>query len=172
MPVTRNLLLNGVAATVSGLDERDQLLYLLREQCGQRGPKFGCGVAQCGACTILVDGAVTRSCVLPVGNVPEGAEVRTLDGLGTADDPHPMQEAFIEKQAAQCAFCINGMIMGAVGWIEERIASGNTAVPTRTEIADFLSGATAGNPFNYVCRCGAHTRILDAIHAAATEMTS
>ena len=172
MPITRNLELNGSAVSVSGLDEREQLLYVLREQCGQRGPKFGCGVAQCGACTVLVDGAITRSCTFPLGNVADGAAVRTLDGLGTDEDPHPMQQAFIDKQAAQCAFCINGMIMGAVGWIESRIAAGNSAVPTREETADFLSGATEGNPFNYVCRCGAHTRILDAIHAAAVEMTS
>lgn len=172
MPVSRNLQLNGTPVTVSGNDERDQLLYLLREQCDQRGPKFGCGVAQCGACTVLLDGAIVRSCVLPVGNVPDGAEVRTLDGLGSAESPHPMQQAFIDKQAAQCAFCINGMIMGAVGWIESRLAAGNSSVPTREETADFLSGATEGNPFNYLCRCGAHTRILDAIHQAAVEMTS
>ena len=171
-PLTRNIELNGTAVSVSTPDETERVLYVLREQCGQKGPKFGCGVAQCGACTVLVNGAISRTCTMPLAAVPEGAEVRTLDGLGTAEQPHPMQQAFIDKQAAQCAFCINGMIMGAVGWIESRMAAGNNAVPTREETADFLSGASAASPFNYICRCGAHTRILDAIHAAAVEMTS
>ncbi len=171
-PLTRNLELNGQPVTVAVPDDTERLLYALREQCDQIGPKFGCGVAQCGACTVLVDGVISRSCIVPLAAVPEGATVRTLDGLGTVDDPHPMQAAFIDKQAAQCAFCINGMIMGAVGWIESRMASGNSSVPSRAETADFLSGASEGNPFNYVCRCGAHNRILDAIHAAAVEMTS
>lgn len=171
-PLTRNLELNGTAVSVSTPDETERVLYVLREQCDQRGPKFGCGVAQCGACTVLVNGGIARSCTLPLAAVPEGAEVRTLDGLGTSAQPHPMQRAFIDLQAAQCAFCINGMIMGAVGWIESRMAAGNNAVPSREEIADFLSGESEGNPFNYICRCGAHTRILDAIHAGAVEMTS
>lgn len=171
-PLTRNLELNGQAVTVAVPDETERLLYALREQCGQIGPKFGCGVAQCGACTVLVQGGIVRSCIHPLASVPEGAEVRTLDGLGTPEDPHPMQQAFIDKQAAQCAFCINGMIMGAVGWIEARMAGGNNAVPGREEIAEFLSGNLEGHTLNYICRCGAHTRILDAIEAGAAEMTS
>lgn len=171
-PLTRNLELNGQAVTVAVPDETERLLYTLREQCGQIGPKFGCGVAQCGACTVLVEGGIVRSCIHPLASVPEGAEVRTLDGLGTLEDPHPMQQAFIDNQAAQCAFCINGMIMGAVGWIEARMAAGNNSVPGREEIADFLSGNLEGHILNYICRCGAHTRILAAIEAGATEMTS
>jgi aerobic-type carbon monoxide dehydrogenase small subunit (CoxS/CutS family) len=170
-PLTRRLNLNGRKVTVSTADDTERLLYVLREQCAQRGPKFGCGAAQCGACTVLVDGGISRSCTTPLNTVPEGASVRTLDGLGTEKHPHPMQQAFIDNQAAQCAFCINGMIMGAVGWIESRIAAGNHAVPSRSETADFLSGASAESTYNYICRCGAHTRILDAIHDAAVEMT-
>ncbi len=168
-PLTRAINLNGTRVTVSVPDETAQFLYVLREQLKQRGPKFGCGVAQCGACTVLVDGAISRTCTVPLSAVPEGASVRTLDGLSTATQPHPMPKAFVDQQAAQCAFCINGMIMGAVGWLEARKRA-RKGVPTRGEIADFLSGAAEGHTFNYICRCGAHTRILDAIEQAAVEM--
>lgn len=168
--LTRSLIVNGEQRTVSVPDDTERLLYVLREQCGQRGPKFGCGVAQCGACTVIVNGSITRSCVTRLNTVPDGATVRTLDGLGTEDEPHPVQRAFVERQAGQCAFCVNGMIMGAVGWLESRVAAGNSAVPSREEIADFLSGALPDSTFNYICRCGAHTRIVEAIHAGAEEM--
>jgi nicotinate dehydrogenase subunit A len=169
-PLTRNLSVNGQRRTVTVADDTERLLFVLREQCGQRGPKFGCGVAQCGACTVIVNGAITRSCVTRLNTVPEGASVRTLDGVGSADESHPLQRAFIDEQAGQCAFCINGMIMGSLGWLESRIAAGNTAVPSREEIADYLSGALPDSTFNYICRCGAHTRIIEAIHSGAAEM--
>jgi nicotinate dehydrogenase subunit A len=169
-PLTRSLIVNGIRRTVTVADDTERLLYVLREQCDQRGPKFGCGVAQCGACTVIVDGTLTRSCVTPLSEVPEGSRVRTLDGLGREKAPHPMQRAFIDKQAGQCAFCVNGMIMGSVGWLESRIAAGNRAVPSHEEIADYLSGALPESDFNYICRCGTHTRILAAIQAGATEM--
>lgn len=169
-PLTRSLVVNGQSRTVTVPDDTERLLYVLREQCDQRGPKFGCGVAQCGACTVIVDGTVTRSCVTRLNEVPDGATVRTLDGLGSEDQPHPVQRAFIDEQAGQCAFCVNGMIMGSVGWIESRIAAGNTAVPSREEIVDYLSGALPGSTFNYICRCGAHTRIIEAIRSGAAEM--
>lgn len=169
-PLTRNLIVNGRQRTVTVPDDAERLLYVLREQCDQRGPKFGCGVAQCGACTVLVNGTITRSCVTRLNTVPEGASVRTLDGLGGEDEPHALQRAFVEKQAGQCAFCVNGMIMGSLGWLESRRAAGNTAVPSREEIADYLSGALPESTFNYICRCGAHTRIIEAIHSGAAEM--
>jgi aerobic-type carbon monoxide dehydrogenase small subunit (CoxS/CutS family) len=151
----------------------EQLLYWLREQHGQRGAKFGCGVSQCGACTVLVDGEPVRSCVRQLHTVPERADVRTLDGLASGTR-HPLQRAFEEHQAAQCAFCINGMVMGSLGWLESRIAGGNRGVPSDAEVRDFLSGVTpatpGGEPENYLCRCGAHNRIVAAIRQAAGEM--
>jgi nicotinate dehydrogenase subunit A len=151
----------------------EQLLYWLRERHGQRGAKFGCGVSQCGACTVLVDGAPVRSCTRQVHTVADGADVRTLDGLASGS-PHPLQRAFVDHQAAQCAFCINGMVMGSLGWLESRIGGGNRTVPSDAEVRAFLSGETAatpgGEPENYLCRCGAHNRIVAAIRQAAGEM--
>ena len=172
---SRTIVLNGQTASVSVPDESQQLLYVLREQLDQRGPKFGCGVAQCGACTVVIDGTAVRSCITALSAVPEGASVRTLDGLAVetvGEEPtlHPLQEAFIEEQAAQCAFCINGMVMGSLAWLEGRRAAGNTAVPTREEVADHLSGATPESVLNYLCRCGAHNRIIEAVRSAAGRM--
>jgi nicotinate dehydrogenase subunit A len=164
------LIVNGEPRAVAVADDTERLLFVLREQCDQRGPKFGCGVAQCGACTVLVDGTVTRSCVTRLNAVPEGASIRTLDGLGSRECPHPLQRSFVDEQAGQCAFCVNGMIMGALGWIESRIAAGDTSVPSREEIADYLSGALPASTFNYICRCGAHKRIIEAVHSGAMEM--
>ena len=169
-PLTRTLNLNGESRTVSVDDDSEPLLYVLRNQLGQVGPKFGCGVAQCGACTVFVNGETRRSCVVALSSVPEGAAVTTLDGLGTPDDPHPMQAAFIDAQAGQCSYCINGILMGAHGWLQQRKAAGNTAAPTEAEIAAFLSGEAPGSTRNYLCRCGAHARILRAIRNAAAEV--
>ncbi|MBM7785638.1 (2Fe-2S)-binding protein [Tenggerimyces flavus] len=166
-PLTRNLNLNGENRTVTVPDEGEQLLYVLRNALGQHGPKFGCGVSQCGACTVLLDGQIRRSCVTPLRTVAEGANVETLDGLGTPEHPHPIQQAFIDEQAAQCAYCINGIVMGALGWLRQRRAAGNTTVPTQEEIAAFLSGEAEGSTLNYICRCGAHVRIMRAIRKAA-----
>jgi aerobic-type carbon monoxide dehydrogenase small subunit (CoxS/CutS family) len=149
----------------------ERLLYWLREQFDQHGPRFGCGVKQCGACTVLMDGTPTRSCTAElVKDVPDNAEIRTLDGLANGTQRHPLQEAFVKLQAGQCAFCANGVVMGALGWWESRIAAGNRAVPSTSEIQDFLSGATQFSDFNYLCRCGTHTRITEAIRTAAEEM--
>ncbi|MFC0106952.1 (2Fe-2S)-binding protein [Kibdelosporangium aridum] len=144
----------------------EQLLYWLRERHGQHGPRFGCGVSQCGACTVLVDGSPVRSCTRQLHTVPDHAEVRTLDGLRA----HPLQRAFVEVQAGQCAFCVNGMVMGVLSWLETRIASGNRAVPSDDEIKDFLSGALPESDDNYICRCGTHVRIVRAVSLAAKEM--
>ena len=130
------------------------LLYVLRNDLALNGPKFGCGLAQCGACTVLVDGDAVRSCVLPVRAV-EGREVTTLEGLGTPDHPHPLQQAFIEQQAAQCGYCINGMIMTAKAFLDKH--------PNPTEVE--VRKALAGN----LCRCGTHLRILRAIMQVVRE---
>src|SRR6202521_832654 len=104
--------LNGRAVTVDSWDPAQPLLYVLRNQIGLHGPKFGCGLAQCGACTVLVDGKAARSCVTPVRQA-EGRKITTLEGLGTPEKPDPVQAAFIAEQAAQCGYCANGMIMAA-----------------------------------------------------------
>jgi aerobic-type carbon monoxide dehydrogenase small subunit (CoxS/CutS family) len=163
----RAITLNGEPVRLDYADPAFQLLYALREQAGQRGPKFGCGVAQCGACTVLVDGVPVRSCVTRMSDqLTDGAEVRTLDGL---DEDHPLPQAFVDQQAAQCAFCINGMVMGALAWLEQRKADGIRGVPSREEVAEHLSGGN-DQGFNYICRCGAHNRIIKAVQAAAREM--
>jgi aerobic-type carbon monoxide dehydrogenase small subunit (CoxS/CutS family) len=162
-----------VPAQGTTAEASEQLLYWLRERHGQRGPRFGCGVAQCGACTVLIDGVPVRSCTRQLHTVADGADVRTLDGLASGE-PHPLQTAFVDHQAAQCAFCINGMVMGSLGWLESRIAAGNRGVPSDAKVRDFLSGKTPSapgeTPRNYLCRCGTHNRIVAAIRQAAGEM--
>ena len=129
------------------------LLYVLRNELGLRGPRFGCGLSQCGACTVHVDGRPVRSCGMPVSAVAATAAVTTLEGLGTPAQPHPLQQAFIDAQAVQCGFCINGMIMTAAALLA------SNPKPDEGE----LRGALAGN----LCRCGTHLRILRAIRQAA-----
>ncbi|HUN45897.1 MAG TPA: (2Fe-2S)-binding protein [Stellaceae bacterium] len=133
------------------------LLYVLRNDLELNGAKFGCGLAQCGACTVLVDGEPIRSCITAVGDVA-GRQIVTIEGLGTVEKPHPLQKAFIELQAAQCGYCINGMVMSAKALLD------HTPHPTGVEIREAL----AGN----LCRCGTHSRILRAIDKAAKEMAS
>lgn len=128
------------------------LLYALRNDLELNGPKFGCGLAQCGACVVLVDGKPVRSCVMPVGGAV-GHEVVTLEGLGSREEPHPLQAAFIEQQAMQCGYCANGMMMSAAALLEQN------QNPTEEEIRSALSGN--------LCRCGAHNRIVRAISKAA-----
>ena len=147
------LTVNGAQGEVD-VEPDTPLLYVLRDALGLRGPKFGCGLAQCGACTVHVDGAETRSCVLPVEAV-SGA-VTTLEGLGSTRNPHPLQRAFIEEQAVQCGYCINGMIMTAAALLVQ------TKSPSEAEIRDAL----AGN----LCRCGTHQRIVAAVQRAAKAM--
>jgi len=131
------------------------LLYVLRDDLALHGPKFGCGLAQCGACTVLLDGAAVRSCVVPVSRAV-GTKVVTLEGLGSSDKPHPVQQAFIEEQAAQCGYCANGMIMTAKAFLDR------TPNPTDRQIR----AALAEN----LCRCGTHQRILAAVQRAADAM--
>jgi aerobic-type carbon monoxide dehydrogenase small subunit (CoxS/CutS family) len=131
------------------------LLYALRGPLALKGPKFGCGLAQCGACAVIIDGNATRSCVIPVAAV-EGAEILTLDGLGTADAPHPVQAAFIAEEAAQCGYCTNGWIMTAVAGLERNPS------PTDEEIRAMLVGLK--------CRCGTHMAMLRAVRRAADTL--
>jgi nicotinate dehydrogenase subunit A len=178
---TLHIVLNGTVRSVPIADGTEPLLFVLREKLAQNGPKFACGIAQCGACTVIVNGVETRSCVTQCATIPAGAQVTTLDGLAkNLDKPneklHPLQTAFIAEQAAQCGFCMNGMVMGAKAWLDARIAGGNKGVPTEDEVKAFLSGKVppppgALAPFVYICRCGTHTRVVRAIRRAAQEMT-
>jgi len=147
---------NGMAHTLS-LPPETPLLYVLRNDLELNGAKFGCGLAQCGACTVIADGAAIRSCVTSLGEVG-GREITTIEGLGTAEKPHPLQKAFIELQAAQCGYCIAGMVMSAKAFLDQSPHASNV------EIREAL----AGN----LCRCGTHTRILRAIEKAQKEMAT
>jgi nicotinate dehydrogenase subunit A len=131
------------------------LLYVLRNDLALNGAKFGCGLAQCGACTVMVDGKATRSCVTTVGSVA-GKAITTIEGLGDLDKLHPLQRAFIAEQAAQCGYCINGMIMTAKALLDRNKR------PTEPQIREALA--------DNLCRCGTHNRIVRAIQRAAQEM--
>ncbi|HEY6334386.1 MAG TPA: (2Fe-2S)-binding protein [Alphaproteobacteria bacterium] len=147
-----SFIVNGNARTVESWDPAEPLLYVLRNQLGLIGPKFGCGLGQCGACTVLIEGEATRSCSIAVSDVA-GKSVTTLEGLGTPAKPHPVQAAFITEQAAQCGYCTNGMIMAAKALLDRN------PNPSLDQVKDGL----AGN----LCRCGTHTRILRAVMRAA-----
>jgi len=151
MPVT--LKVNGATRTVPA-EPDTPLLYALRNDLALNGAKFGCGLAQCGACTVLVGGRAVRSCITPLSSVGD-AEVTTIEGLGTIDKPHPLQRAFIEEQAAQCGYCINGMIMAAKELLDRK--------PQPSE--DDVRQALVGN----LCRCGTQPRIIRAVLRAAHD---
>ena len=135
------------------VDPTTPLLYVLSDDLGLRGPKFGCGLGQCGSCTVLVKGQAVRSCITAVESV-QGVEIITLEGLGTVDKPHPIQKAFIEEQAAQCGYCMNGMIMTA------KVLLDKTPNPTEDQIKQALNGN--------LCRCGSHLRVIRAVKRAAS----
>jgi nicotinate dehydrogenase subunit A len=145
---------NGTSQTLDVDDPDMPLLYALRNDLGLHGPKFGCGLGQCGACTVLIDGAATQSCLIPLGTVGQRA-ITTLEGLGTPEQPHKLQAAFIAEQATQCGYCANGMIMAAVALLARN------PHPSEQQVRDEL----AGN----LCRCGAHARILRAVLRAAED---
>jgi nicotinate dehydrogenase subunit A len=136
-------------------DPATPLLYVLRDQLALDGAKFGCGLGQCGACTVMVDGQAVFSCITPISVLP-GRHVKTVEGLGTAAEPGPLQRAFIVEQAAQCGYCIAGMIMRAQALLEKNPA------PTDAEIRRHM--------LPNLCRCGTHLRILRAVRRAADEM--
>jgi len=145
MPVS--LRVNGRPHTVD-VDPQTPLLYVLSDDLALRGPKFGCGVGQCGACAVIIRGRAVRSCVTPVSSV-NGAEITTLEGLGTIDRPHPIQKAFIEEQAAQCGFCLNGVILTAKAFLDQNPKA------TDAQIQQAMSGV--------LCRCFTNVRMLAAI---------
>ena len=155
MDKTFTINVDGTDHTIT-VDPAMPLLYALRNELGKKGPKFGCGLAQCGSCTVIIDGVAIRSCVVPVAAVQ--GKVRTLDGLGTPEKPHPVQQAFIDEEAGQCEYCIGGWIMTATALLEQN--------PNRSdeEIRRALTGLK--------CRCGTHMSILRAVRRAAEEMAS
>jgi nicotinate dehydrogenase subunit A len=150
MPGTQ-LNVNGKSVSVFVDDPDVPLLYVLRDDLGLRGPRFGCGLAQCGACTVHIDGVAVRSCVMPLSAVK--GKVITLEGLGSEASPHPLQRAFIEEQAVQCGYCINGMIMQSAALLAR------TPKPTVDQVRQELTAN--------LCRCGTHLRILRAVMRAA-----
>jgi nicotinate dehydrogenase subunit A len=150
-----NLKVNGKVHAVD-VDPTTPLLYVLSDDLALNGPKFGCGLGQCGACTVIVKGQAVRSCITPVKSV-EGAEITTLEGLGTIEKPHPLQQAFIEEQAAQCGFCINGVIMTAKAFLDKNPKA------NEQEIQEAMSGV--------LCRCFTHVRMLRAINQARDVMS-
>lgn len=147
------LKVNGRAHTVD-VDPTTPLLYVLIDDLELRGPKFGCGLAQCGACTVIVKGRAIRSCVTAVGTVGD-ADITTLEGLGTVERPHPIQQAFIDEQAAQCGFCLNGVIMTAKAFLDQNPKA------TEAEIRQAMS--------TVLCRCFTNTRMLRAISRYAQK---
>ena len=146
-----NLKVNGVVHSVTA-EPDTPLLYVLRNDLALNGAKFGCGLEQCGACTVLIDGVPARSCVRAIADIGQ-QEITTIEGLGTVDKPHPLQKAFIDEQAAQCGYCINGMIMSAKELLDRN---------PRPSEGD-VRAALAGN----LCRCGTHNRIIRAVLRAA-----
>jgi nicotinate dehydrogenase subunit A len=153
MSVAKTLNVNGKAVTVQVDDPAMPLLYALRDNLALHGPRFGCGLAQCGACTVHVDGKAVRSCVTPLASISAANKVVTLEGLGSPEKPHPVQKAFIDEQAAQCGYCINGMIMESAAFLA---ANRN---PSEAQIRQALA--------KNLCRCGTHARIVRAVQRAA-----
>ena len=155
MATAIKLRVNGKEEILHADDPSMPLLYALRNELGLHGLHFGCGLGQCGACTVHFDGAALRCCVMPISAV-EGAEVVTLEGLGTPEKPHPLQQAFIDEQAVQCGYCINGMIMQAAAFLA------TTKRPTEDQVRQALSAN--------LCKCGTHVRIVRAVMRAAEKM--
>ena len=147
------LRVNGQSSSFD-VDPSTPLLYVLSDDAGLRGPKFGCGLGQCGACTVHVNGQAVRSCITPVESVVD-ASITTLEGLGTAENPHPLHQAFFDEQAAQCGFCVNGVIMTAKAYLDSNPNA------TRAQIQQALS--------NVLCRCFTNARMMRAIYRDAEE---
>jgi nicotinate dehydrogenase subunit A len=148
---TTSLNVNGTMVSVDVDDPDTPLLYVLRNELGLHGPRFGCGLGQCGACTVHVDGAAIRSCITPISTVT--GQIVTLEGLGADANLHPLQQAFIDEQAVQCGYCINGMIMQAAALLARN------PKPGEQQIKAVLA--------NNLCRCGTHLRIVRAVMRAA-----
>jgi len=152
-----SLTVNGRAVSLDSVPRAATLLHLLRNDCGLNGPKYGCGLGQCGACTVHVDGTAARACVIPAHGVA-GRSITTLEGLGTRGAWHPVQQAFEEAQAAQCGYCLNGMVMQAAALLARE------PDPSPARIRAELSGN--------LCRCGTHIEILQAVERAAALMAA
>jgi nicotinate dehydrogenase subunit A len=152
---TFTLGVNGETRTVDVRDAQEPLLHVLRNAMGLTGAKFGCGLGQCGACTVLVDGEPVRACLVPIATMA-GRKVTTIEGLGTPEKPHPLQAAFVAEQAAQCGYCVTGMVMTGAALLARKPAL------TRADAQQAL----AGN----LCRCGAHERILRAMLRASRQV--
>ena len=153
MATTRTLRVNGKAVNATVDDPATPLLYILRNDAGLHGPRFGCGLGQCGSCTVHVNGEPVRSCMRPLSSIGARDEIVTLEGLGTKEKPHRLQTAFIEEQAVQCGYCINGMIMQAAALLKKN------PKPSVPEIKNALQ--------NNLCRCGTHMRIVRAVKRAS-----
>ncbi|AUO23631.1 (2Fe-2S)-binding protein [Pseudomonas sp. D8002] len=152
--ITVTLEVNGHTSEVSAMADTP-LLLILRNDLQLNGPKYGCGLGECGACTVIIDGVAARSCVFPLSGAV-GRNIVTLEGLGTRQTPHPVQQAFIDEQAAQCGYCLNGMIMTAKALLDRN------PNPSEAEVRSELSGN--------LCRCGTHIEILRAVLRAARQM--
>jgi nicotinate dehydrogenase subunit A len=151
MATITQLNVNGTSRSISA-DSQESLLLVLRDQLGLTGSKYGCGEGQCGACTVLIDGTARRSCITRMGTVGD-KKITTIEGLAIGERLHPLQQAFLDEAAMQCAYCTSGMIMSAASLLNEN------ASPSQSEILDFMEGN--------VCRCGTHPRIVAAIQKAA-----
>ena len=152
--MTHRIFVNGQPHQVDAAPDTP-LLYVLRNDLGLNGPKFGCGLVQCGACAAIVGGRLTRTCSIALRDVGED-KVTTLEGLGTLEKPHPLQKSFIDEQAAQCAYCSNGMIMAAKALLD------SNPDPSEEDIKDAL--------VEQLCRCGVHNRVVRAVRRAAEEL--
>jgi len=150
-----DFIVNGRAVSVAVANEEAPLLDILRNELGLMGTRFGCGLEQCGCCVVLIDGQPVKSCARPVWNIA-GRNVTTIEGLGTPDRPHPLQQAFIEEQAGQCGYCLSGILITAKALLDRNPS------PSRADIAQALD--------DNLCRCGTHNRILRAVEKAAARM--
>ena len=155
MANTKTLTVNGNPVSIEYDDPAMPLLYVLRDNLSLHGPRFGCGLGQCGACTVHIDGEAVRSCITPLSAVDAKQSVVTLEGLGSPEKPHPVQKAFIDEQAAQCGYCINGMIMESAAFLAKN------KKPSEGDIKNALA--------NNLCRCGTHARIVRAVKRASAQ---
>ena len=153
MAQSKSLNVNGKRVSVPYDDPQMPLLYALRDNLGLHGPRFGCGLGQCGACTVHIDGTAVRSCITPIATVESKQKIVTLEGLAGGAKLHPLQQAFIDEQAVQCGYCINGMVMQAADLLAKN------KKPTEADIKNALA--------NNLCRCGTHVRIVRAVKRAA-----
>ena len=151
----KSLHVNGKRVSVTYDDPAMPLLYVLRDNLGLHGPRFGCGLGQCGSCMVHIDGAAVHSCTTPIAKIESKQKIVTLEGLGTPEKPHPVQKAFIDEQAAQCGYCINGMIMQSAAFLAKN------KKPSEAEIKNALA--------NNLCRCGTHARIVRAVKRASAQ---